>query len=147
MSNNNDKKQSPLKRDTNNLSVSFQVPSNSASIDWMTQIELDYYIKARSSVVAEVRSKKRAEMLRLVSMERICTPWALNCAQSPVYMHPHAEKLLPFLKEQANALQKECEKSRGVQLSHQRAMEVSKGATGQIHLSHKLEKFSNSMAD
>ena len=38
-----------------------------------------------------------------------------------------------------------CEKSRGVQLSHQCATEVSKGATGHIHLSRKLEKFSNSI--
>ena len=95
--------------------------------------------------------------IQLQTIEKLqVTCWAAKMSLATLHLHVHYNEWYKCIFEGVvewdfkEYLWKDriaCEKSRGIQLSHQRATEVSKGVTGHIHLSRKLEKFSNSMAD
>ena len=118
-------------KSVNSLCVLFQVPaegsSNTRSMDkpadtdgaprsdipavdltWMQPLQVDYFLTTRSSVVSEARAKLRGMMLSQVTDRDLIHPWALHLAPMPVYMTPHADRLVPFLKQQALDLQRFC---------------------------------------
>ena len=115
----------------NSLSVSFQVPQAASSdtgkqappsntddggppeipavdLTWMEQLQLDYFLTTRSSVVSEARAKLRGMMLGQCTDKDLIHPWALHLAPMPVYLTPHADVIVPFLKQQALELQRFC---------------------------------------
>ena len=119
-------------RSVNSLSVSFQVPAMESrdptgtdppsrqdegppkpdipavNLSWMKQIQMDYFLTTRASVVSEARAKLRGMMLGQCTDNDLIHPWALHMAPMPVYLSPHADLLVPFLKQQALELQRFC---------------------------------------
>ena len=115
----------------NALSVSFQVPPegprdpNGAKNDtaqagqgqpeyppvdlsWMEPLQLEYFLTTRSSVVSEARAKLRGSLLSQCTDNDLINPWALHLAPMPMYLSPHADKIVLFLKQQALELQRFC---------------------------------------
>ena len=115
----------------NSLSVSFQVPPEGprdppgtstdaaqagkqppeyppVDLSWMEPLQIEYFLTTRSSVVSEARAKLRGSLLSQCTDNDLINPWALHLAPMPMYMSPHADKLVPFLKGQALELQRFC---------------------------------------
>ena len=69
---------------------------------------MDYFLTTRASVVSEARAKLRGMMLGQCTDNDLIHPWALHMAPMPVYLSPHADLLVPFLKQQALELQRFC---------------------------------------
>ena len=115
----------------NSLSVSFQVPPEGSRdpngqnkdapqdgkqppeyppvyLSWMEPLQVEYFLTTRSSVVSESRAKLRGMLLSQCTDNDLINPWALHLAPMPVYLYPHADMIVPFLKNQALELQRFC---------------------------------------
>ena len=74
----------------------------------MEPLQVEYFLTTRSSVVSESRAKLRGMLLSQCTDNDLINPWALHLAPMPVYLYPHADKIVPFLKNQALELQRFC---------------------------------------
>ena len=148
----------------NALSVSFQVPAEGSSdptgqnkdtapegkrvpeyppvdLTWLEPLQLEYFLLTRASVVSESRAKLRGMLLSQCTDKDLINPWALHLAPMPVYLSPHAEKLVPFLKQQALDLQRFCSDTL-LEFSRFQAkkIEVDKGCLKQV-LNNNVEDY------